>query len=174
MTGYIGCAGLVFIVLFIIFLFIRRKNIEKGVAEFYQKNQVFRVNEIPNSIKDAIGNGNWIYLKSSLVIEHKPFEFYWLESFTSSMTVVNNVPQTTINCFLTIAFPPNTVNQEFMNKGFQLKENTTKITDFVVLNTDKPYRVEKLSDGSFIMMWQVLNKAEVYQKKIDWLEANLS
>ncbi|MBX7169965.1 MAG: hypothetical protein K1X72_03335 [Pyrinomonadaceae bacterium] len=174
MTGYIGCAGLVLILLFIVLLFVRRKKIEKGVEEFYKKNQFFGVKELPESISQAIGNGNWIYLKSSLVVEHKPFEFYWLESSTTSTTFVNNSAQTTINCFLTIAFPPNTVSFEFMQKAEKLKETEARKLDFFSLNTDKPYRVEKLNDGSFIISWQVLNRADIFQKKIDWLQQNLT
>lgn len=152
----------------------RRKRIENEVAEFFKKNQFYSVKEIPSAILEGIGNGNWTYLKSSLVLEHKPFEFYWLESFTTSQTWSNNAPQTTINCFLTIAFPPKTVSQEFMEKAENLKETEARKIDFFALNTNKPYRVEKLIDGSFIISWQVLTRTDVYQKKIDWLQANLS
>jgi hypothetical protein len=174
MTGYISCGIFILIILFIIYLFIRRKRIEKGVAEFYKKNQFYSVKEIPSDILAAIDKGNWTYAKSSLIIEHKPFEFYWLESFTTSQIWSGNNPQTTINCFLTIAFPPNTVSREFMEKAESLKETEARKIDFIALNTNKPYRVEKLIDGSFIICWQVLTRSDVYQQKIDWLQANLS
>jgi hypothetical protein len=174
MSGYISCLIFIGIILFIIFLFWRRRKIENELDIFYKTSQLYGVREVPETIRSAVGDGKVFNFKGSLVIEHKPYEFYWLEKLTSSMTVVNNSAQTTVSYILAIAFPPNVVSQEFINKAFELKETAAGVTDFVVLNTDKPFRVEKLADGSFLMMWHVLNRADVYQKKLDWLEANLS
>jgi len=174
MNGYLGCGGLILIVLFIVFLFIRRRKIENELAVFYKKSQLYGVKEIPDSIRKAIGAGKWFYFKGSLVIEHKPYEFYWLEHLITSLTMVNNVSQTAVSYTLTVVFPPNTVSQTFINKALELNETSLSLKDLVVLNTDKPIRVEKLTDGSFLMTWNVLNRADVYQQKLDWLEANLS
>ncbi len=76
MASYIGCPGLILIVLFIVFLFLRRKKLTNELTEFYRKNQFYTVNEFPASILQALGKGNWQCLKGSLVIDHKPFEFY--------------------------------------------------------------------------------------------------
>ena len=174
MVGYIGLAGLILITLFIIFLFIRRKKIENELGVFYKNSQLFGVKEIPESIRETIGGGKWFYFKGSLIVEHKPFEFYWLENLTSSIMVVNNTSQTTVNYILAVVFPPNTVSQDFMNKAFEWKNSASAFKDFFILNVNNPYRVEKLSDGSFLIQWNVLNRADVYQKKLDWLQANLS
>jgi hypothetical protein len=174
MTGYISCLFGIGIILFIIFLFWRRKRIENELDIFYKNSQLYGVKEVPETIREALGGGKWYNFKGSLIIEHKPFEFYWLENLTSSVTVVNNSTQTTVSYILAIVFPPKVVSEEFIGKAFALKESEARVTDFVILNTDKPFRVEKLADGSFLMMWHVLNRADVYQKKLDWLEANLS
>lgn len=171
---YLALGMFFFIILFIVYLFIRRKKIENELSKFYKQNQFYTVKEIPENLRQAINNKNLVCLKSSIVKDHKPFEFYWLESFTTSTTYGNNGPQTSLNCFLTIAFPPNTISEEFMQKAKSFKETEANVKDFFVLNTDKPQKVEKLDDGTFLMMWQVLSKAEVYQKKLDWLEENLS
>lgn len=174
MTGYISCFGLLIIVLFIVFLFIRRRKINDELVKFYQKSQLYSVNDYPVSIREALGKGNWTCSKGSLIIEHKPFEFYWLESYTTSSVMVNGSMQSTISPYLVIVFPSNTVSQEFMLKATHSMKSNSAFKDFFVINTTNPIRVEKLSDGSFLIMWAVLNKTEIYQQKLDWLEANLS
>ncbi len=174
MTGYIGCFGLILIVLFIIFLFVHRRKINDELVKFYQKSQLYAVNDYPISIREALGKGNWTSSKGSLIIEHKPFEFYWLESFTTSSVMVNGTMQSTISPYLAIVFPPNTVSQEFMLKSTESMKSKSSFKDAFVVNTTNPIRVEKLYDGSFLLMWAVLYKADIYQQKLDWLEANLS
>lgn len=174
MTGYIAFGGLILIVLFIIFLFLRRKKINKELGEFYRQSQLYSVSEYSEIIREALGKGRWTSLKGSLIIDHKPFEFYWFESYTTSGVMVNGTMQTTINPYLAIVFPPKVVSEEFMQKAFQSKVSDTKFKDFFVPNTTSPIRVEKLSDGSFLMMWQILYQVKIYRQKLDWLEANLS
>ena len=174
MTGYIGCAGLIGIAVMIGLLFLQRKKIESALDVFYRKNNLFSTADTPLSVRQALGDGNWSALKGSLPAGEKSVPFYWLESSTRSTLVVNNVPQTSLNCFLAIAFPPQSVGADFIEKALEWRETPGNVKDFFVLNTDKPQRAERLADGSFLMTWQVLNRADVYQKKIDWLRENVT
>lgn len=173
MTSYIGCGGLILIAVFIGFLFIRRRKIEDEIIKFYKENDFYAANDFPESVLQAIRNRNGQPLKSSLVIEHKPFAFYWLITSTSSTLIVNNTAQTSHQYFLTIVFPPGTVSENFIMKAESFKAESSSFKDFFVLNTEKPIRAERLADGYFFILWQVLNTAEVYRQKLDWLNANL-
>lgn len=174
MGGYIGCGLLILIVLSIIFLFRWRKKQDDGLKEFYKQSQLYSIIDYPEIIRETLGTNNWTSSKGSLIVEHKPFEFYWFETFTRNTVIVNNAAQTTIQPFLAIVFPPHIVSEEFKQKALQSMESKSKFKDFFVLNTTSPVRVERLTDGSFLIMWQVLYRPEIYQQKLDWLAANLS
>lgn len=88
--------------------------------------------------------------------------------------MVNGTMQSSITPFLAIVFPPNSVSEDFMRKAWQSIKSKSAVKDFFVLNTDQPIRIEKLSDGCFLMMWQVLYKVNIYEQKLKWLETNLS
>jgi hypothetical protein len=174
MAFYISVGILFLIVGVIVYLFIRRQKIEDGISEFYQKNQFYEVKEIPENIKTAIGKGNWVYFKSSLVIDHIPFEFYWLICSVSSTTWSGSALQTTVNYILNIAFPSSTISRELKKKALQLQKSESNAKNFFIFNTDNPTKVEELKDGTLLITWNVLNRADIFQKKMDWLEENLS
>ncbi|MBX7169964.1 MAG: hypothetical protein K1X72_03330 [Pyrinomonadaceae bacterium] len=130
------------------------------------------VQEIPININNAINEKNGIFRKKELIVGGKPFEFFWIETFETVQMI--NTRQTLYYYYLTVAFLPNTVSQEFMRIAENLQISGTSAKAFLTINTEKPKKVQRLFDGSFTITWQVLNRAEIFQKKIDWLQANLS
>src|SRR5437773_145262 len=85
-TSYIGCFGLLLIAGFIVLLFFRRKKIEKGVIDFYQKNSLNFVENPPTLVRDALGNANWQCFIGELEMNSgKIIPFYWWKGYTTSM-----------------------------------------------------------------------------------------
>lgn len=174
MNSSIGAGVLVLIFLFIVFLFRLRKKRMDDLRKFYDENQIYSIEKFPDIIRDALGNGYWRGAKGSLVIEHKPFEFYWMEGSIETFMTINNSTQAHRIPYLSIIFPPKTVSEDFMEAAYRSMKSASKFKDFFILNTTVPIRIENLADGSFLMMWKVFYKAEIYQQKLDWLQTNLS
>jgi len=169
-TGSIlSCSLFIGIAVLIIFLYLRRKKMETGVSLFLKKYAICPTPNEPAIVREALDN-KWLCSVGRLP---NGAQFYWWQKFTSSISVVNNVAHTTINCFLAISMPPDSMIDGVMERLDILKNEGSAVKDFFVLNTDKPYRAEMLADGSFLIAWQVINSPDVFEKKIEWLIANV-
>lgn len=172
--SYIGGGGLLLLTLFIVALFVRRRKIEKALRAFYPKHGLTLASPVPAHLKAALGNANWQYLTGRLP---HGLEFYWCEGYTSSTVTVNNTPQTSLSPLLAVAFAPGTVSAEFIREAQALATRPAqgfgqRLKYFFVRNMETPYRAEKLADGSFLLCWHVLWRADIYEAKIDWLRRN--
>lgn len=175
MAGYIGCFGLLTIAILIIGLFLLRRNIDKGVVDFYANNGLVFEPGVPAAIIETLGEGNWSRHKGTLKFADGPqVTFDWIINFTSSTLVSNNVPQTTLSYFLTVLFAPNTIGEDFKTlvKGQMAEPKTAK--EFVALNTKRPIRAEELADGSFLVVWPALDRADIYQERLNFLRGNVT
>lgn len=175
MGAYIGCFGLILIGVIIVALFWRRKKIEDGVDKFYADNGLVFEPGVPAAITETLGDGNWSRHKGTLKFVDGPqVTFDWIINFTTSTTVSNNVPQTTLHYFLTVLFAPNTIGEEFKTlvKGQMAEPKTAK--EFVALNTRRPIRAEETADGSFLVVWPALDRADIYQERLNFLRGNVT
>ena len=181
MTGYIGCLGLIGIAVFIALLFVRRKKIEKDMSGFYQEQSLFTTEDMPPTVRESLGASENLYCCQSnlTTVTGANIEFWWWEWNIKSNTMVNNVSSVSYAYYLAVSFAPNTVSDEFVQKALQWanKDNRDfgqKFKDFFVLNTQIPYRAEKLADGSLIICWRILKRRDNYNTKIVWLKNNIS
>jgi hypothetical protein len=175
MGAYIGCFGLIVIALIIVALFWRRKKIEEGVDAFYKENGLVFTAGVPPVIVEALGEGNWTrYCGQITTADGKTVPFDWIISFTTSTTVSNNTPQTTLNYFLTVLFPAHTVDDKFKTLVKTQMEAPKTAREFVALNTKRPIRAEELPDGSFLVVWPSLDRADIYSDRLAFLRNNVT
>lgn len=181
MTAYIGCIGLLGIIAFIAFLSIRRKTIDGAMGDFYKENLLYTTEDFPPDVRESLTNSDNIYCcRANLILATGAnVEFCWWEWNIKSTTVVNNVASSSYDYYLAVSFAPQTVSDEFMKKATDWADKSTvaasqKLKDFFVLNTERPYRAEKIADGNFLMCWKVLKRRDVYDAKINWLKNNVS
>ncbi len=179
-NGNIGLFMLLGIAVFIVLLALRTRKMNQEVAQFYLQHSLFAAKDAPPLARAAIGvKGNLLCLQGTL----KPnsgggVTFYWWEWFSRSTIIVNNVPQSTLSCFLAVSFPPHAVSEAFEQKAVASLQSHqsfgTKLKAAFSLDTTNPYRAEKLDDGSFIIFWRVVQNAKVLEDKIIWLQNNVS
>lgn len=175
MAGYIGCFGLIVIALFIAALFLRRKKIEKGVDAFYKESGLEFMAGVPPAIVETLGEGNWTRYRGHVTAaEGKVVPFDWIISFTSSISVSNNTAHTTLNYFLTVLFPPHTVDEKFKKLVKAQMDAPKTAKEFFALNTKRPVRAEELPGGSFLVVWPSLDRADIYSERLAFLKANLT
>lgn len=178
MTGTIGCIGLIGIAIFIVLLALWSRKSRKGVREFYAKYGMFSVDAPPRNVIEAIGVPKPLCLQASVSsVSGSVVPFHWWEWTRSSLHSTGTGVQGSISCFLAISFAPNTVTKNFEQKAIDLKGAKRSVLkrfkDIYALDTDKPIRVESLSDGTFVVFWQVIQRPKVMEDKIDWLKNNL-
>lgn len=164
---------------FILMLGLWSSRKRKEVGGFYERHRLFAANVVPPIVSQSIGAANATCLKGNLTTNAgEEIPFYWWEWSTSSTNYGGAAPVTTMSCFLAISFSPNTVSEEFERRAIEaLQSNqdfSQKMKDAVILNTRDPYRAEKLADGSFIIFWHILERAEIMEEKINWLKNNIS
>lgn len=178
MNGTIGCIGLIAIAILILFLALWSRRSRKGVGEFYAKYGMFSVDDPPQNVLDAIGIAKPLCLHGSVSsISGAVVPFYWWEWTRSSLHSTGTGVQGSVSCFLAISFTPNSVSNQFEQKAIDLKEAKRSVLkmlkDIYALDTDKPIRIEKLADGSFVIFWQIVQRPKVMEDKITWLKNNL-
>lgn len=175
MAGYIGCFGLIVIALFIVALFLRRNKIEKGVDAFYKGSGLEFVAGVPPAVIETLGEGNWTRYRGQVTAaDGRMVTFDWIISFNSSISVSNNTAHTTLNYFLTILFPPHSVDDKFKTLVKTRKDAPKTVKEFFALNTKRPVRAEELPDGSFLIVWPSLDRADIYSERLAFLKANLT
>lgn len=179
MNGLIGCYGLIGIAIFIIGLAIWSRRKRQGVREFYKNYSLTAAAVRPESVRTTIGIPDPMCLSGRIkTIGGEIVPFYWWEWSSTSFISTGNGVQGSLSCYLAVSFPPNTVSKEFEQTAIAEKEAKigflNKLMSFYVLNTKKPIRIEKPTDGSFVIFWQILQRPEVMEDKITWLKQNLS
>ena len=183
MTGYIGCFGLLGIAVFIVLLYLIRKNNDNEMTEFYKENSLYTSENCPPNVRESLGaaNDNLYCCRANLTTaQGESVEFCWWEWYLKSTTMINGVPSSSFTHYLAVSFAPNSVSDEFIETAIHWADKSgddfsQKAKDFFVNNTDKPYRAEILADGTLIICWHTVTKRrDVYEAKIVWLKNNIS
>ncbi|MEP6901424.1 MAG: hypothetical protein ABJA66_06710 [Actinomycetota bacterium] len=151
------------------------------MSEFYKENSLYTTENAPPNVRESLGASDNLYCcRANLTLATGAnIEFCWWEWYIKSTTVVNNAPTTSFDYRLAVSFAPGTVGDEFIQKAIRWadksgREASQKVKDFFVLNTETPYRAEKLADGSLLICWQILKRRDVYDAKINWLRQNVA
>ena len=177
MSGYIGCAGLILIVLFIIFLAFRTRKIYRDVGELYKKYELASVSSVPQHVREAIGAQDPICLQGELTLASGDVvPYYWWEWFVRSMTVGGGAAHGSITSFFAISFPPNTVSMEFEQLTFAARKGGFLLSfkNAFGFRTQTPIRVEKLNDGSLLIIWQIVRQVKHLEDTLAWLKYNVT
>jgi hypothetical protein len=93
--------------------------------------------------------------------------------------MINGVPSVSFTHYLAFSFAPNSVGDDFINEALQAADKSAdsaaqKVKDFLIADTQNPYRAEILADGTLIICWQVAKRRDVYEAKLEWLKNNVS
>ncbi len=178
MTGTIGCIGLVAIGAFIVLLALWSRKSRRGVRDFYARYGMIAVADPPQNVLIAIGVATPLCLQASLCsVDGRIIPFYWWEWSRTSLHSTGTGVQGSMSRFLAISFPPGTISDAFKQRAIDnknAKRSVLKIfRDVFALDTDRPIRIEALSDGTFVIFWQVLQRSKIMEDKIAWLRTNL-
>ena len=175
MTGCIGIFMLLGIVVLIAVLGLQSKKNSDETAEFFEKHSLVAITNVPSAIFEAIGVEPF-YCRQGIVNE---IPIFWCRWSIQSMISTGNSRQISSDYYYAAAFSPETVSEEFMQKVFEFKDKSgqnfsQKAKDWFVVNTNNPYRAEKLSDGSFLICWRAKNTGKDYERTFSWLQNNLT
>ena len=180
MTGCIGLFILFGIVIFIAILGMKNKQNRNRTVQFYEQHSLIPITEIPTVIFEVFNN-QVVYCRQGNLqtTNSETVPFFWCEWSIQSMISSGTSRQISTDYYLAAAFSPAIVSEEFERKAISFTDKSDedfsqKAKDFFVLNTEKPYRAEKLSDGSFLICWRVKNLAEDYERDFAWLQNNIS
>lgn len=177
MTGTIGCIGLIAIAVFIVLLALWSRRSRQGVLKFYEKYSLEIADDGPTNVRELIGVPNVVCRRGSIKLDlGDEIRFHWWEWHISSTITTGNTRSTTIECFLAISFAPDSVGEDFKEaaiaecvagEGFTLQKA-------ISYDTNTPFRVETLDDGTFVIFWRVLQRPQIMEHKIEWLKMNLT
>ncbi len=178
MNSYVALIIFAGLVAFIVSLYVRRKRIENGMANFYKDHSLYTTENSPAIVRESLGASDNIFCcKANLTMANgASVEFCWWEWYLKSTTMINGVPSASFTQFLAVSFAPNSVSDEFVQKAIRLADTSgddfsQKAKDFFVTNTETPYRAEILADGSLIICWRtVVKRREIYEAKLEWLK----
>ena len=181
MMQYLGFFLLAFLVSGIIYLFVRRKRIEKAMAAFYQEHSIYLTKNEPPNVRDNLKAADNLFCCQGNLVAAGGVQipFYWWEWYFKSNRYGGNGGSIQFDCHLAVSFAPNTVSDDFMQKAVRFADKSNagfwrKLKDFFNTDTHHPYRAEKLADESFLICWHVLKRRDILESKIKWLKNNVS
>lgn len=168
--GTVGCIGLVLIVAFVGFLFWRKRRLGKELEGFYPRHGIVAAKSAPAEVLAELGNARWYCYAGKLTGNgREPVPFHWWEAVKTSP----DPGGVQAEHFVAVSFAPLTVTQDFISKTKEVAESrsasTSRLKKFFVYDTTNPFRIEVLSDGTFLIVWKVLLRADIYDEKIQFL-----
>ena len=179
MLNYIVLILFAGIITFIVMLYVRRRRIELGMANFYKDHALFTTTNSPPVVRAALAASDNLFCCSTNLNLNSGsnIKFYWWEWYLTSNTMINGVQNTSFTNYLAFSFEPNSVSDgSIKNVIDSVSKNNanwvTKIRRMLGLNNALPYRSEKLADGTFLICWQVMKQREVLEEKIEWIKNN--
>ena len=181
MGVYVGYTSLAILVFGLTFVYVRRKMREKAMADFYKEHSIFlKKNESPK-IRE--------HLKTDEIPRCRQWNLplangaqipvYWCEWLVQTEIPGRTTARFQRDYYLAFFFAPNLVSDDFMRKAIEFSDKSAddamrKIKDQFTPDTHRPFRAEKLADGTFLIGWQVLKRRENYESKLEWLRNNVS
>jgi hypothetical protein len=178
-TATVGCIGLLLIGALLVYLFWRKRRIGNELEAFHPRHGLVPTDTAPAAVLAELGDPRWYCYSGTLTSRSgEPIPFHWWEGEMGTTEVVGDTARSHINHYLAVSFPPGVVSKEFISKVKEVTtaqaEATGAVKKFFVFDTTNPYRVETLADGTFLIVWQSLRRADIYEEKIQFFNRILN
>jgi hypothetical protein len=176
LIGVIFVSIIAFILILVVF---QPRRISKDFPKFYNDHALVRTDDAPPIIKAALGAeiDPTCWLGNLKNLGGGEIPFYWWQWYTSSrINAGDGSTRASYKNFLAVSFLPNILSGDFEQKAIESKQTSDlsqKFVNALVVDSRTPIRAEKLADGSFLIVWQVTEKAKVLKEKLEWLKANV-
>ena len=151
------------------------------MRDFYREHSIFlKKNESPK-IREHLKTDEIPYCSqwNLTLADGAQIPIYWCEWLIITERPGRTTARFQRDYYLAFFFAPNTVSDDFMRKAIEFSDKSKvgamqKIKDQFTLDTHRPYRAERLADGTFLICWRVLKRRDIYESKIEWLRSNFS
>jgi hypothetical protein len=178
---YVGFIGLAILVFGLTFVYLRRKSREMAMTAFYRDHSLVLTKNTSPKIKGYLKTSEDPYCSqfNLRLASGAPVPVYWCEWLVKTNIPGRTTASVQYDYYLAIFFAPNMVSDEFRRKALEFSDKSRdgaaqKIKEQFAPDTHRPFRAEKLADGTFLICWQVLKRREIYESKIVWLQNNIS
>jgi len=172
MPLFVSMGMLAAIVALIVWLFLRRKRLEKELHAFIARAGLTALPTLPDGADEArIPNAQAF----SGRIDHagRMVEFLFLSGYSTSVSTVGTTSHTTIHVHHAVILPADHANFRVEARCRKEMESRSPLRDFFVFNSWRPVNVERLSGHRLLIGWNGLHTAKVWRQKLDFLRAVL-
>lgn len=153
------------IILFIVYLFRRRKRFERGVADFRQRRGLRGLGPLSAEWRAALGAGHWAGWSGTLTTKSGPIPYLWFEGFQS----INRA----IHPFVAVVIPAALVTEGFKARTEQAKKSASWWREAFLRDAQAPSRLEPVGADRFLVAWTVCINPDHYEKALNWLERTI-
>lgn len=177
LIGFVLVLGLAFLIR-LLSIWSRNQHREI-VREFYKKHSLVPADGVFPTVRAALGAApNPVCLRGNLTTQSgESIAFHWWEWSTTSRVSTGNASHTVINSFLAVSFPPFAISEDSERKAVDAMRRhgaLQKLRGVFAVDREKPIRAERLSDGSFLICWRVLQRAKILEERLAWLRDNMA
>lgn len=129
---------------------------------FYKRNSLEFTHDPPEFVRETLESAHWEFYEGKLSNElNMKFPFYWCKS--------SLVEKKRMYDLLTIVFPPYAVGEEPQRKLKEMIDLQNALGKEKSKLYKSLYRVENLSNGSFLIGWRRSNLGQHHEEILDWL-----
>lgn len=181
MGEYVGYIAMAILFVGLPFVYFLRKSRERAMKAFYKEHSIFLTKNTSPKFRERLGISEDPYccqVNLKLTIGGQ-IPIYWCEWVVRTENPGRTTARFRYDHYLAIFFAPQTVTEDFMRKAIRSADKVEagvwqKIKDQFAADTDNPFRAEMLTDGTFLIGWQMLKRRNIYESRIEWLKNNVS
>lgn len=152
----------------IIWLFVWRRKVDRGLGNFIQDSGFERVSSVPEAASAVFGR-HTVAFRGRIVVGERTVPFLFLDGSHTSQVGSD----TTLHIYHGLVLAGDDADFRVESRCREAMAKKSPWRDFFALNTERPLLVERLPDRSLLVKWNGLDRADIYRKKMDFLAAAL-
>lgn len=162
------------LIMFFVWLFVRRSRIKKELKTFFEKYGFTLLTSLPVSISTFLRNNfHSVTCYQGLINKNgEQFPFFWIYGFPKPAFYYNKT-NTYVEPYLMLFFPPYTLSRKFITQiGKSVKSPSFK-NILLTWDTDYPIEIKLIDEKYFMVKWQSRHIVESFEKRLQWLYQNI-
>ncbi|MBX7172145.1 MAG: hypothetical protein K1X72_14365 [Pyrinomonadaceae bacterium] len=166
--------GLIGLILFFVWLFMRKSRIKGELKTFFEKYDFTPQASLPVSISTFLRN-NFHSVTSYHGLINKngeQFPFFWIYGFPKPAFYYNKT-NTYVEPYLLLFFPPYTLSSKFITQIGQSVKSPSFKNILLTWDTDHPIEIKLIDEKYFMVKWQSRHKVDSFEKRLQWLYQNI-